>query len=195
MFAALSAIMAILTGLLITWTRRFRWALLSGASSYMIGLLILCFLPQELPLTLSAFVLAPTAFGQGLQYPSTFIALLTLSSYDERAIVTSTLLLYRGLGMVLGIALSSLAVQNALLHYLKTFVHGELRDEVIDKVRDSVTVIAQLEEPYREQVILSFGAALRMAFIGTTVAACLSLLLLIPLRLPRLKSTSSVDDN
>jgi hypothetical protein len=82
-------------------------------------------------------------------------------------------------------------VQNALLHYLRSLVQGERRDEIIDKVRDSVAVIAGLEEPYRGQVIQSYGSALRLAFACSAAVAFLSFCLLITVRPPRLRATAS----
>lgn len=114
------------------------------------------------------------------------MAVLAASAQAEQAVVTSTLVLWRSLGMVLGIAGSSLIVQNALIHYLDEFVVGDLKDEVIRKVRSSVEEILLLEPAYQEQVVRSYEAALRLTFMCCVVIAAISVLLILPIKLPRL---------
>jgi hypothetical protein len=63
-------------------------------------------------------------FSIGFQFPGCFIALLAVSEQAEQAVVTSALILWRSLGIVLGISLSSLIVQNALVVYLDQMVTG-----------------------------------------------------------------------
>jgi len=58
------------------------------------------------------------------------MAVLAVSDQAEQAVVTSTLILWRSLGMVLGVASSSLVMQNALLHFLNTKVSGPEKDDV-----------------------------------------------------------------
>ena len=131
-----------------------------------------------------AFV--PWAVGQGLQFPGTFMAVLGASEQREQAVVTSTLLLWRSMGSVLGVAGSSLVLQNALVRFLERFVQGPDKDEVVRQVRKSIQAIARLEPPYRDQVVLSYQAALRVTFATTAVVAAVSVVLLVPIKLPRL---------
>ncbi|KND91749.1 Multidrug resistance protein fnx1 [Tolypocladium ophioglossoides CBS 100239] len=186
--SVLSSVTSTITGFAITWTRRLKWPLISGAVCYLFGILPLCLLQHDLPPILSLLVLVPSAIGQGFQFPGTFVAILAASEQGEQAVVTGTLLLWRNLGMVLGIAASSLIVQNALVRYLNVFVHGDHRDEVIRQVRASVKAVSLLEPPYQEQAIRSYESALRLMFACCTFIAAVSLLLLIPVKLPRLGS-------
>jgi hypothetical protein len=52
------------------------------------------------------------------------MAILAVSEQGEQAVVTSTLILWRSLGTVLGVASSSLVLQNALLYNLNEKVTG-----------------------------------------------------------------------
>lgn len=174
------------TGFAITWTRRLKWPLLTGALCYLAGAVCLCLLRRDLAPAAYLLVLVPSSLGQGFQFPGTFMAILACSAQAEQAVVTSTLILWRSLGMVLGVAASSLVVQNALVHYLGLYVRGDDRDAVIARVRASVEAIAQLEQPYREQVVRSYEAALRLTFACCIVVAALSVLLILPIKLPRL---------
>lgn len=114
------------------------------------------------------------------------MAILAASAQTEQAVVTSTLILWRSLGQVLGVASSSLVLQNALVHYLDEFVKGEDRDDVIRRVRGSVEEVLKLEPHYREQVVMSYAAALRLTFTCCSVLAVVSMLLIVPIKLPRL---------
>ncbi|PHH83172.1 hypothetical protein CDD82_3219 [Ophiocordyceps australis] len=181
-----SSIAGTSTGFAITWTRRLKWPLWLGTFSYLIGTICLAFLHRNLPLSLYLVVLVPSSLGQGFQFPGTFMAILACSPQSDQAVVTSTLILWRSLGMVLGVASSSLVVQNALVHYLGAHVHGPEKESVIARVRASVEAIARLEQPYRGQVIRSYEDALRLVFVCCIVLAAVSVCLIWPIKLPRL---------
>lgn len=181
-----STVAGVSTGFLITYTRRLKWPLMLGTGLAIFGNAGLLLLRRGLPSYVYILALVPSSFGSGFQFPGTFMAILASSPQSEQAVVTSTLLLWRSLGGVLGVAMSSLVVQNALLHYLREMVHGDLRDEVIRSVRRSVEIVPTLEEPYREQVIQSYEATLRLTFLFTTAMAIISFFVLMPIKLIRL---------
>lgn len=160
--------------------------MLAGTVWYLLGNITLCFLRRGMPEIVYLLVLIPQAIGQGFQFPGTFIAILACGEQAEQAVVSSTLILWRCLGLVLGIALSSLVIQNGLVYYLNEFVRGDDKLEIIRRVRASVEAVAQLEEPYREQVIRSYEASLRLTFIFCTVLAAVSVLIVLPMKTPRL---------
>ncbi|KAH7328135.1 hypothetical protein B0I35DRAFT_448087 [Stachybotrys elegans] len=174
------------TGFAITWTRRMKWPIVSGTSLYVVGCICLASLQRGLPPALYLLALVPFSLGQGLQFPGTTMCILGTSAQSEQAVVTSTLILWRNMGMVLGIAASSLVLQNSLLHYLNVFVHGELKEEVITRVRESVEAIVGLEQPYRDQVVSSYESALRLTFMCCVAVAVVSFLIVLPMKVPRL---------
>ncbi len=130
--------------------------------------------------------LVPHAAGAGFQFPGTFMAVLAVAEQREQAVVTSTLLLWRSLGQVLGVACSSLVVQNALWYYLEEFVQGPEKEAVVALVRKSVEAIRELPEGVREQVVQSYESALRLTFLACFGLAVVSMLLILPVKLPRL---------
>ncbi|GJN80882.1 hypothetical protein PLIIFM63780_004412 [Purpureocillium lilacinum] len=182
----ISSVAGASTGFAITWTRRLKWPLTLGAALQVAGTACLCLLRRDLSAATYLLVLVPSSLGQGFQFPGTFLAILACSSQAEQAVVTSTLILWRSLGMVLGVSASSLVVQNALVHYLGVNVRGPQRESVIARVRASVEAIAQLEEPYREQVVRSYDEALRLTFVCCIGLAVVNYLLIVPAKLPRL---------
>lgn len=181
-----SSVVGVSTGFLISYTRRLKWPLMAGTLCYLVGNVGLCFLVRGLPSPVYVLALFPGSIASGFQFPGTFMAVLASSPQSDQAVVSSTLLLWRSLGGVLGVATSSLVVQNALVHYLRQLVQGDLRDDVIQHVRRSVEIVAKLQEPYREQVIQSYEATLRLTFICTSVVALISVLLILPIKLVRL---------
>ncbi|KFA67817.1 hypothetical protein S40285_06970 [Stachybotrys chlorohalonatus IBT 40285] len=175
-----------MTGFGISRTRRLKWPVFGGTIFYFIGTTSLALLQRDLPQAVYLLALVPFAIGQGAQFPGTFLAVLATSEQSEQAVVTSTLVLWRSLGMVLGVAASSLVVQNGLLHYLNLFVEGDQKDDIIRRVRGSVEAVAGLQQPYQEQVVTSYEAALRMAFISCAVIGAISVFIAAPMKLPRL---------
>ncbi|KAK7753304.1 hypothetical protein SLS62_004823 [Diatrype stigma] len=186
------------TGFLITWTRRLKWPLGLGAALYLAGAVTLSSMGRGWPAAAYLACLVPASMGQGFQFPGTFLAVLAASAQREQAVVTSTLVLWRALGSVLGIAASSLVLQNALLRYLDLFVvvggggGGGGRDAawkaaLIEKVRESVEAVARIADPeVRDQVVRSYEAALRVTFVCCIAVAVVNVLLIAPVRLPRL---------
>ena len=77
--------------------------------------------------------LVPSSMGQGFQFPGTFIGILAVGEQAEQAVVTSTLILWRSLGMVLGVSVSSLVLQNSLFGFLHRFVEGADKEKVRDR--------------------------------------------------------------
>ncbi|CAG8955925.1 hypothetical protein HYFRA_00008778 [Hymenoscyphus fraxineus] len=179
------------TGFIITYNKRLKSPLVAGVVLLMIGTTGLSTMKRGLPEWAYLLYLIPSSMGSGFMFPATFMAVLAVSEQSEQAVVTSTLILWRSMGMVLGVATSSLVLQNALYYYLEIFVKGPDKWHVIEEVRKSVLVIPKLEAMYREQVIDSYAASLRVTFIMAAVFAALAIALTLPLRLPRLGQRKS----
>ncbi|CAN8106308.1 unnamed protein product [Discula destructiva] len=185
------------TGFLINWTKRLKWPVGLGATGMLVGAVALSLMQRGWPLWAYLLCLVPHSMGQGFQFPGTFMAVLAVSEQKEQAVVTSTLILWRSIGMVLGIAGSSLVVQNSLWGFLEMYVTDEAaraggfaggQEEVVAKVRESVEAVATLTGAVQEQVIVSYDAAIRTAFMLVVLLAALSVLILAPVKLPRLGS-------
>lgn len=118
------------TGFLISYTRRLKPFLVLGVIFFLGGTTALCFMRKGLPTWSYWLFLVPSSIGQGFMFPATFMAVLAVSEQKDQAVVTSTLVLWRSVGMVLGVAASSLVLQNALLHNLEKMVDGPEKDSV-----------------------------------------------------------------
>ncbi|KAI1660005.1 MFS general substrate transporter [Daldinia decipiens] len=182
-----------LTGFLISYTRRLKWPLTIGTSLYLGGTALLATMHRGWPTYAYLLCLVPSSAAQGFQFPGTFLAVLAASEHREQAVVTSTLVLWRALGSVLGVAFSSLVLQNALVRYLAALVvppeglGQDWKDALIEKVRESVEAVAALPPgPVRDQVVASYEASIRLTFLFLVGFAAISVLLVVPVKLPRL---------
>ncbi|KAF3018864.1 hypothetical protein E8E14_007910 [Neopestalotiopsis sp. 37M] len=187
------AAVGIATGLLITWSKRLKWPLVTGAALTLAGNVALCSLSRDWPSWAYLLVLVPGAAGAGFLFPGAFLAVLAASDQAEQAVVSATLVLWRALGSVLGVACSSLVLQNALVLYLGQYVSEEgheagWKDAVIERVRESVEAVAEFEGLVLEQVIQSYEAALRITFLCCVGVALVGFCLLLPIRLARLEA-------
>jgi len=139
------------TGFIITWTRRLKPTLFIGSALYLVGSVCMTSLWPDIPDWLSVLFLTPSGLGQGFAFPSTVMCVLALSSQEDQAVVTTTLVLWRNIGIVMGVAVSSLILQNALFMYLNQMVTGKHKMEIINQVRKSVHAIADLDHHHQAQ--------------------------------------------
>lgn len=174
------------TGLLISWTKRLKWPLVLGTSLTLLGTTVLSSMQRGWPWWAYLLCLMPTAAGQGFHFPGTFLAVLATSEQREQAVVSSTLVLWRSLGAILGVACSSLIMQNALLSFLRRYVTSPDAAAVIERVRESVEEVARLEGDVLEQVVRSYEDALRLTLLCCVGLALVSCILVFPIRLPKL---------
>jgi MFS family permease len=185
------AAVGVTTGLLITWSKRLKWPLVVGTTLTLVGSAALCSLSRDWPSWAYLLVLVPGAAGAGFLFPGAFLAVLAASDQGEQAVVSSTLVLWRALGSVLGVACSSLVLQNALLMYLARYVTEDghvpgWKDTLIERVRRSIEEVAKLEGLVLEQIVKSYEAALRLTFLCCVGVALASCCLILPVKLERL---------
>ena len=107
-----------------------RPVILFSAGLTVAGAASLACLGQHVSSLTSLLLLIPLCVAHGFLTPASTICLLRLTGYQKYAVATSTLLLWRRLGTVMGVAISTLAVQNLLVRYLYRIVTGPHRVEV-----------------------------------------------------------------
>ena len=181
-----NSVTSTIVGFAAIWTGHLKWPVTSGTVWILAGTVVLTALRRDLPPWVYHFILLPSTIGQGLQFPGVFMAMLATSPQEEQAVVTSTLMLWRSLGQVFGVAGSSLVVQNGLVYYLNQYVTGDDRVDIMRRARESIEEIATLGPEHRGEVIRSYEAALRSTFMCCIVLAFASALSVVPIKLPRL---------
>jgi hypothetical protein len=139
------------TGYIITYTRRLKPTLAVGAVIYLLGSIAISFISENVSELLSLVLITGVPLGQGLVFPNTMMSALAVSPQQEQAVVTTTIGLWRNLGTVLGVAISSLVFQNSLAFNLRAFVTGPLKQQIIKAVTSSVKAIRTLDDPAQGQ--------------------------------------------
>ncbi|KAI1625096.1 major facilitator superfamily domain-containing protein [Exophiala viscosa] len=185
--ALVGSLAGISTGYIITYTRRLKPTLVAGAFLYLSGSVATCFITKSTSEVASLILITGVPLGQGFVFPNTMMSALAVSSQADQAVVTTTIGLWRNLGVVLGVALSSLVFQNSLTVNLRSFVTGPGRDEIIHSVRSSVAAIKSLPQPARDQVIDAYALSLRTTFLCAIAASAVLVILIVPIKLPRLR--------
>ena len=137
--------MGFCTGYIITYTRKLKPTLLAAVILYLMGSIAVLFLSRKVPAVLSLVLIVGVPMGQGFLNPNSMMSALALSSRADQAVVTTTIGLWRSLGMVMGVALSSLTFQNSLVVNLNRLVTGPEKDSIIELVRSSVRSIRLLD--------------------------------------------------
>ena len=122
-----------------------------GVTLFLLGASAATCLSPSLPHWATLLLIPGASTGQGFFFPATSIAVLALSAQDEQAVVTTTLGLMRNLGTVLGVAISSWVLQNALVVTLDQDVTGADKARVIQMVRKSVKATKILDPAYKAQ--------------------------------------------
>ncbi|CEL03139.1 Putative MFS multidrug efflux transporter (Eurofung) [Aspergillus calidoustus] len=181
-----ATVSSVSTGFIITWSRRLKPTTVIGDIFLILGGLAASALGVSTPGIIAVIGVSLTSLGMGFANPTVTVAVLATSETDEQAVATTTLGLFRNLGSVMGVAISSWIFQNSLIYHLEDKVTGADKDAIVQLVRKSVQAIVDLDPLHQSQVIASYGAALRLTFLSAAVWASLTLLLHVGLRLPRL---------
>ncbi|EMD95408.1 hypothetical protein COCC4DRAFT_46067 [Bipolaris maydis ATCC 48331] len=173
-------------GFIMTATGRMKWLIVVGSLSMLLGATCLS-LMFNVPKWLATVFLVPSSVGQGLSFPATSLAVLATSTQEDQAVMSSTLVLWRSLGIVMGVSLSSLILQNALATYLDRLVTGHDKAKIIQRVRSSVRSIVDLDAKHQSQVIEAYSRSLRLVFISAMATFVIVNALVFAIKLPHLK--------
>ena len=126
---------AVLTGFYINWTGRLKVPMVIGPALMLLGSILLSSMWDHIPKWLATIFLVPSSAGQGFMYPATTMSILAVSVKADQAVVTAAIGVFRNLGAVMGVAFSSLILQNTLVAYLDMYVTGPEKEEVSSVVR------------------------------------------------------------
>lgn len=173
-------------GFIMTATHRMKPLMTSGSLICLVGAVALTAMWHGIPPGLATALIVPTGAGLGLSFPATSLAVIATSPDAEQAVMTSSLSLFRSLGGVFGVAVSSLLVQNVLGRQLDARVVEPNKDDVIRLVKRSVHAIFDLDPVHRGQVVLAYESSLRWAFASAALLFVLVNVCVWPIRLPRL---------
>jgi predicted MFS family arabinose efflux permease len=187
---------SIFTGYFIAITRHMQPQLYVGQALLVIGVIGTISLNQHMPTWAMLLIVPWVNIGQGFYFPTTTIATLSLNTLEDQAVVVSTLGLFRCIGSILGVAVSSWILQNSLPFYLERIVkdtNPAVKEKIVQAVRGSVEAIRDLDPVHKGQVITAYAKAMRITFASGLLFAALVICLSWPLRLPRLRGEDDSD--
>lgn len=125
--------------------------LVIGSIVYLAGSIALYFMERRYSEAIKVLLITPTPLSQGFIYPGSMMAAFATSPQEEQGVVTTTLSLWRNLGIVVGVSISSLVFQNVLNLRLEEYVRGAEAVRIIEIARSSVRAVADLPQPYQDQ--------------------------------------------
>ncbi|KAJ9613276.1 hypothetical protein H2200_003218 [Cladophialophora chaetospira] len=192
-----ASITAIASGVYITVTRRMKPPMIIGSISALGGAIAVTCLGADTPIRLVPWLIPFVSVGQGFFFPAATIAVLALNNQEDQAVATTTLGLVRSLGSILGVALSSWILQNALPIYLNKYVtapDAATKERIIRSARESIRSIHNLDPKHKTQVIEAYASSLRATFVAAIIFATISAMLILPARIPNLQSQADMDE-
>ncbi|KZV67770.1 MFS general substrate transporter [Peniophora sp. CONT] len=152
-----------------------------GIFPFIAGILLVRMTPESNTFV-QWFSIIPLGFGNSIVLQTMMIALLANLPESEMAVGTGFGELFRGLGQVSGVGVSSAIFQNYLVKELQRRITGPEADSVIDRIRHSATLVASLPSDIKDQATASYEIAIRAVFIMAAASTLLAYMirLLIP---------------
>lgn len=186
-------------GLLMKWYGRYYWLTVAAYTFLTTGVLCIYLfsggaVSSTVPMIMGMMC---AAFGNGIGVTTTLIGLSKLSpillldfhsvlthlsvsnaSYEDQAVVTACSYLFRSLGSVIGLSLSSTVVQQLLRDRLRSGLHNSKDiDTIVEGVRESLDFIKTLDPTTAKIVRDSYGWSTNKGFafmVGVVFFALLS---------------------
>ncbi|KAH8100375.1 MFS general substrate transporter [Cristinia sonorae] len=132
----------------------------------------------------------PMGFGNAVVLQTMLIALLAHLPQSAVAVGTGFGQLFRGIGQVGGVALSSALFQSILNRELRKRIQGEGSEELISRIRHSATLVAKLPPDLQRKARDSYAIGLRAVFIMSAIATFIAYCARIPIPDKSLDSSS-----
>lgn len=143
-----------------------------------LGNLLFIFIEKTTPNWLIGLFLVPANLGQGITFPTTLFTFIFAFSKSHQATATSTLYLFRSIGSVWGVAISTGVIQVYFSKYLRSNLKGLLDEDkiskLITKISSNSSYIDSLHGEVKEAVIRSFDAGTKKAHLLSTVLSLLA---------------------
>jgi MFS family permease len=143
---------SVATGFLMTWLGKMKPFTIIGSILLVTGGITTTLLTVfDPPYALTLMFLSLSSCGQGFSFPAFTVSILAVNKQEEQAACVTTLSLWRNLGSVLGVAVSSLILQNSLRIRLENTVTGPDKDKIILLARKSIEAITTLDPVHQKQ--------------------------------------------
>ena len=165
------------SGLIMGRTGRYRTIMLLGGAMAVLGPLGMCLWNGR---TTSEFVYWLTmpwgGAGFGSTLTITLVALIASVDPKDMAPATGVTYLFRAVGSVLGISLSSTLLQNSLVHYLRK---EKIPSEIAGGILDDVGMLHQLTGKLHKHAVRAYEKSMHIVFLWILLTGALALLCLV----------------
>ena len=178
---------SLLSGVIMKWTGKYFWMTVAAYASLTVGCFLIFLSSGGVMTSTSIMILGMviSAFGNGTGVTTTLIGLskflllvmirdlwrnLTIflvsnASSEDQAVVTACSYLFRSLGSVIGLSLSSTVVQQLLRERLRSELHDSKNiDEIVNGVRESLDFIKKLDPDIAQIVRNCYGWSTNKGF-------------------------------
>ncbi|TPX22615.1 hypothetical protein DIZ76_014492 [Coccidioides immitis] len=166
-------------GFIMRKTGRYFWVTVWSYALLTAGLLVIyLFSGAILDSTIAIMIgMVMCGLGNGVGVTTTLIALLANASPEDQAVATACSYLFRSLGSVIGVSLSSGIVQQTLRSSLRSALRDSKDiDKIVNGVRESLDYLKALDPPIRQIVRECYGHATNSSFGFMAAVAFFSLL-------------------
>ncbi|KAF8834483.1 vacuolar amino acid permease [Paxillus ammoniavirescens] len=138
-----------------------------------VGIVLITLLREDSPSWQQWFSIIPLGFGNAIVFQTVFIALLAHLPREQMAVGTGFGQVFRGLGQVGGVAISSAVFQYKLDAELNRRIVGPDAEEIIRLIRHSSLVVPDLPPELQRAAKDAYATSLHAVFM---LAACSTLI-------------------
>lgn len=188
---------SLIGGFIMKKTGKYLWLTVCGYLALFVGMIVI-FLFSGIVIhnfVAMAIGMVLSAFGNGIGVTTTLIGLRMLSpfvpisdllltywivanaSHEDQAVATACSYLFRSLGSVMGLTLSSTVIQQSLRTGLRSALRDvEDIDKIVDNIRQSLDYIRNLEPHVKQLVRECYGRAISHGFGSMATIAFFALI-------------------
>ncbi|KAJ6137950.1 hypothetical protein N7471_004436 [Penicillium samsonianum] len=158
---------SVIAGLLMKWYGKYYWLTVAAYAFLTTGVFCIYLfsggvVASTVPMICGMVV---SAFGNGIGVTTTLIGLISNATYEDQAVVTACSYLFRSLGSVIGLSLSSTVVQQVLRNRLQSGLRDSKNiDQIVEGVRESLDFIKTLDPATAMIVRDSYGWSTNKGF-------------------------------
>ncbi|KAM0101271.1 hypothetical protein ACP6JE_004143 [Aspergillus fumigatus] len=158
---------SLFAGYVMKWTGKYYWLTIVAYGLLTVGLTTIYLFTGGVTQSLIPMILGMVlcGFGNGIGVTTTLIALISNVTPEDQAVVTACSYLFRSLGSVIGVSLSSTVVQQLLRSQLRFALRDSKDiDRIVEGVRQSLDYIKTLDPTVARIVRGCYGWATNKGF-------------------------------
>ncbi|KAF3387477.1 Vacuolar membrane amino acid uptake transporter fnx2 [Penicillium rolfsii] len=169
---------SLFSGFIMRWTGKYYWLTVIAYSLLTTGCFAIYMFSGGLVASLVPMILGTvmSAFGNGIGVTTTLIGLISNATLEDQAVVTACSYLFRSLGSVIGLSLSSTVVQQLLREGLREGLRDSKDiDQIVNGVRESLDYIKKLDPDIAQIVRDCYGSSVNRGFAFMVVVVFFAL--------------------